>query len=784
MKRIILILAFLCISSLARAQQKQALSVAAASCTATGTSCLINSVDPGVGGMTFTVSANVSGNTLQFEASGDGATTWVALNVTASNSTTAVSFTTSTGTWQANVAGYTNVRIRMSTLVGGTSTVSIISSLASARSGGGGGGGGAGAATISGVVSSGLMAEYRMLPTETAAALVDYSGNGNNATGTVGTPPTIIAGTGGVLFGGAGAINLPTALNTALTIQIFFAAGSGNGGALLAGNGSAANLLLLTPTRIAGTNDSLLTGYPTEHNFRIFGGRVDAAPIAGLGPYPRAAVVSGGAINIAWTMNGPSADLIYINGAATNSYILDGAGTGNGHQTNGNYQLGGIASASCTNWSAQLCNFFVSGGQIFYALFYNRVITATEAQQNSLFMANVLASRGVNLSPYKPEDVSSSQYLTIAVDGDSLSCGPCASVTPLPVAPYTGYLFGLNGPTGNISTTNQALGSRSLFANLVPAGNQAIDPLFYPYAAGNLAICAFCGTNDATLAGYQGGLVNWSQARRAIGWKTIVAGVLDGHGDSTKNTYNGWLRQNWRTFADGFADVASDTSLGADGANANTTDFYTTDNLHIQDNGIINHEAFLIKRAINRLYGNHDFSTAAVYSSAAAAAVATTSGTSSATQNVITVVATPANCVAGSPVLVAGVTPAGYNGAFYLTSVTVSTLTMHNPPSQSSLANISVQGTIVCPQQQDADEYQIVNFGTGNYSLQTCVGLTGQNIYIRNINGTASTLLPWNAEAITGAGAAPTTLAANTTAILQSQLVSAAAAGCNWVRIQ
>jgi hypothetical protein len=115
------------------------LSAAASTCTATGTVCLIVPVDVNQGGAAFTVSTNASANTIQFEASGDGGGTWVALNVTPSNSTTAVTSTTSTGTWQANVAGYTHVRMRMSTLVSGTNLVSITQSTASARAGGGGG---------------------------------------------------------------------------------------------------------------------------------------------------------------------------------------------------------------------------------------------------------------------------------------------------------------------------------------------------------------------------------------------------------------------------------------------------------------------------------------------------------------------------------------------------------------------------------------------------------------------------------------------------------------------
>lgn len=78
----------------------------------------------------------------------------------------------------------------------------------------------------------------------------------------------------------------------------------------------------------------------------------------------------------------------------------------------------------------------------------------------------------------------------------------------------------------------------------------------------------------------------------------------------------------------------------------------------------------------------------------------------------------------------------------------------------------------------------VISFGAGNFTLQSCMGYTGQNIYIRNINAAGSTLVPFASETITGAGATPTTVAANTTAILQSQLVSSAAAGCNWSRIQ
>lgn len=152
-KSLLILVLIFGMAGLARAQQKQVLSAAATTCTASNASCLVTGIDQTQGGTTFTISANASGNTIQFEASGDGGTTWVALSVTPSNSTTTVTSTTSTGTWQANIAGYTNIRMRMSTLAGGTTTVSAIQSTASARSGGGGGGG-----TVSGSGASSQVA--------------------------------------------------------------------------------------------------------------------------------------------------------------------------------------------------------------------------------------------------------------------------------------------------------------------------------------------------------------------------------------------------------------------------------------------------------------------------------------------------------------------------------------------------------------------------------------------------------------------------------------------------
>jgi hypothetical protein len=154
MKKLVVALLILCSWHLARSQQKVALTASGATCgNGVSANCLSLSVDQTQGGATFTVTAN-AGNTIQIEASGDGGASWVAFNVTPSNSTTAVSSTTGTGTWQGNTAGYTNIRMRMSALVSGSTTVSIIQSTASARAGGSSGS----SSGIAGTIATGQQA--------------------------------------------------------------------------------------------------------------------------------------------------------------------------------------------------------------------------------------------------------------------------------------------------------------------------------------------------------------------------------------------------------------------------------------------------------------------------------------------------------------------------------------------------------------------------------------------------------------------------------------------------
>lgn len=115
------------------------------------TGCVSLSVS-GVGGVGVQVTGTFVG-TLTFEGSVDG-TTFSALNLTAINSTTGASTTTTTGVFTGGVGGLSIVRVRMSAYTSGTAVVRIQNAPTAARLGGGGGGGG----TITGTIAAGQVA--------------------------------------------------------------------------------------------------------------------------------------------------------------------------------------------------------------------------------------------------------------------------------------------------------------------------------------------------------------------------------------------------------------------------------------------------------------------------------------------------------------------------------------------------------------------------------------------------------------------------------------------------
>lgn len=784
MKRLLLLFLLTASSAFAQNSATGNISASSTNCTSVASSCVWEQPLPVNANISTIAITGTFSATLLVEESNNGGLTWA----------TAATLS-SAGTTTYNTNGFTDIRVRCSAFTSGSAAVTISTGLNTGLQGppGPAGGGVSSVSSIPGQpgltaipVQSGLMAEYRILAGETCATLKDYSGNGNNATGFNGTAPSVNAVTGGIHGGSGGSCNLPASLNSAQTIQLFIGNTNGNtNGVLVAGNGTTTSSLIFMLT--SSPNSSATQSVP-DQAFTV-GSRILAGWEEGgnnYAYYPR--VMVEGNVDVAWDMicdaNHASFDTMYINGIDQNDFPR-GTGDGNsylsqrcsqGHQTTGNYQLGGLTGANCANWT-NCAN--MNNGNIYYAVFYNRPLNAAEIAQNSAYLKTAMAARGVTPTIFQGTPGTFTPNPILAVDGDSLSCGPCASSSPNPVSPYSTYLT-LNTQGGNAwNITNMARVGFRLDLTLNPFAPQAIDPIYQPFAPSNADVI-WGGTNDST-NDFIPQLSSYCQARHVVGWKCIVVSMISRTAlDATKNANNALIRQLWPTFADAFADIAADVNIGADGANASAT-YFAGDHIHVQDVGIINDETPWIQRAINRLYGNHDFSTATVYSSAAAAAVATTAGSESTNTVTLTFAATPANCQVGNMIQVAGTTPAGYSGNWLIRTRSATQVTYF--AATASMGAITVQGTGICAQTQDADQYAVLNF-TGNHSLDSCVGYTGQRLYRRNINAGAVTLVPFGSETITGAGASPTSIPANTTAILESQLVSASAAGCNWVRLQ
>jgi hypothetical protein len=142
MKKLLLFLSLLALAAFAGAQELVDGSIrsSASSCQpqAVTSACVFLQVGPQTNSADITVRGTYSG-TLQFEVSGDAGATWVSVNATPPNSSTAVTSTTSTGTWTASMAGHTFLRVRASAFASGVANVTLNPSQAVTAGTGGGG---------------------------------------------------------------------------------------------------------------------------------------------------------------------------------------------------------------------------------------------------------------------------------------------------------------------------------------------------------------------------------------------------------------------------------------------------------------------------------------------------------------------------------------------------------------------------------------------------------------------------------------------------------------------
>lgn len=621
-------------------------------------------------------------------------------------------------------------------------------------------------------VQNGLIAEYRILPTESPASLIDYSGNGNNATGTVGTAPTIQAITGGINCTGNGAVILPAALNSARTIIAYVTyqpSGSQLFNSIVAGNFSSGG----TPANSAAL--SFINTTPARGQAQLQASNTTGSQSTTTYGSPLGTNVVGVAMD--------TVDHLYINGVEAPDYT--NTGTISGAQSAGQYQICGAASLS---------GFFIPTyltGQVYYLAMWNVVLNAAQMRQASNYVSQTMTVRGV------PVQSQTNATTNAAIcNGDSITAGN----TPNPPV-ATPFCLAMTLVNGTWTSIVNAFPGRLA---LTEAQGAAFDtdplvrrPTVSSGALGRTIGLFFLGTNDIAGAASAQSVVeyasNWCQGRRknapSVGWSALLLGTtIDRTGISAAvESLDQLERQYWPRCFDGLVDFQSDPTLGASGANA--TAAFQSDHIHPTQGTQYNHMVPIAQRAFNMVYGNRSWSAANTYTATTPAAVAVSAASESG--NTMTFTTAANTFVVGNCVVVAGVTPAGYNSTtnscwLVLTAPNNTTFTAYN--DTTGLTALTVAGTASTSQEVDIDIYAILGGSAAGpiHVLESCQGRTDQPIYrmITNTNASPWIIKPfYPAETINGGATytAPVATASNQqVVVLKPILVSASASGCTW----
>lgn len=619
---------------------------------------------------------------------------------------------------------------------------------------------------VTGPPENGLIARYEIPSTDSAAALTDSSGLGNNGTGTTGTPPTIGAN-GGIVCNGAGAVVLPASLNGAQTIAVYAtinSSGNANSDYWIVGGTVLAHSIELRIDSYAGI---MGTGADsTAFNMNVVKSSGNAGTV---GSRTNSGLLGTGSIIMSMDATN---DHVYINGAEVSYYSNAIGPTSAGSQTSGNFQICGTAAATFTN-NMTVLKLYI----------YNRPLSATEAAQLNLWWANP----GVNaLNPPSNVNPSVANSSILFVQGDSIESGrngtfvPPATVAVLNASPspqYTVIERGIGGAEAAWLTQSPATITGNYYNTI---------------AQDNLMVLDLC-TNDVGGGGRTTAQCMQSLSQIAKTWTNLGGRYLltslrsyTGH-DSNAQSLNTAQLQNWRAMgAIGYVDYMSDANLGATNAYQNTLYFF--DGTHPSQHGFYNDLTPIFQRAVNRANGHLDWGSATTYTTGAAAATAITAASES--TNTMTFTST-LNPPVGACAIVTGVTPSGYNsptagGCWYVLTTSSTNFTVWN--GTTGLGAGTVFGSASVPLQKDLDVYFILGGSAAapNFTLESCEGYSGQSLFamVTNTNASPWTITPFkSSETINGGTTftAPVASAANHPVVeLKSIPNATGTGGCTW----
>lgn len=620
---------------------------------------------------------------------------------------------------------------------------------------------------VTGPPENGLIARYEIPSTDSAAALTDSSGLGNNGTGTVGTAPAIGAN-GGVVCNGVGAVMLPASLNSAQTIAIYATIGNqgfANSDFWPVGGSVIAHSVAITVDSFGGIVGAGADS--TAFNLNIVGSKGNGGT---TGSRSNSGMLGTGSIILSM---GATNDHVYINGSEISYYSNSIGPTSAGNQTSGNFQICGSAASG-----------YMPNATIWKVFIYNRPLSSSEAAQLNTWLATQATNSAVNPPSNVNPSVANSSILF--VQGDSIESGRNGTfIPPAPVAVLNG------NPSPQYTVIERGIGGAE--ANWLTQSPATITGNYYnPIAQDNLMVLDLC-TNDVGGGGRTTAQCMQSLSQIAKTWTNLGGRYLltslrsyTGH-DSNAQSLNTAQLQNWRAMgAIGYVDYMSDANLGATNAYQNTLYFF--DGTHPSQHGFYNDLTPIFQRAVNRANGHLDWGSATTYTTGAPAATAITAA--SETGNTMTFTST-LNPPVGACVIVTGVTPAGYNspttgGCWYVITTSSTNFTVWN--GTTGLGAGTVFGSASVPLQKDLDVYFILggNAAAPNFSLESCEGYSGQSLFamVTNTNASPWTITPFkSSETINGGTTftAPVASAANHPVVeLKSIPNATGTGGCTW----